>query len=316
MPKISIGITTFKRPEKLINCIRSIFNQTYKDYEIIIGNDDPNQKITSKINDLFSNSKIRIINNDKNLGERDNMNNLLKIASGEYFIWLSDDDTLFPNFFEKNIINLEQNDKVVASYTSYTSKKELSKKENNFQIFEQKEFLENYLSKKIKLIGVYGLFRKKFLIYAGGMQKTSKSLENDNNEAMGMYPYADIILPIKISKFGKIAYSYEELIFYELSGGSRSSITKDLNAHIKSENNVRAAIYDAFEENSKLKEQKENFEYYLAKWFFINQMSIINRIESKKNIQKFILILQVFIRYILNLNIKNKLKFIKSILLK
>lgn len=316
MPKISIGITTFKRPEKLINCIRSIFNQTYKDYEIIIGNDDPNQKITSKINDLFSNSKIRIINNDKNLGERDNMNNLLKIASGEYFIWLSDDDILFPNFFEKNIINLEQNDKVVASYTSYTSKKELSKKENNFQIFEQKEFLENYLSKKIKLIGVYGLFRKKFLIYAGGMQKTSKSLENDNNEAMGMYPYADIILPIKISKFGKIAYSYEELIFYELSGGSRSSITKDLNAHIKSENNVRAAIYDAFEENSKLKEQKENFEYYLAKWFFINQMSIINRIESKKNIQKFILILQVFIRYILNLNIKNKLKFIKSILLK
>ncbi len=316
MPKISIGITTFKRAEKLINCIRSIFNQTYKDYEIIIGNDDPNQKITSKTNDLFSNSKIRIINNDKNLGERDNMNNLLKIASGEYFIWLSDDDTLFPNFFEKNIINLEQNDKVVASYTSYTSKKELSKKENNFQIFEQKEFLENYLSKKIKLIGVYGLFRKKFLIYAGGMQKTSKSLENDNNEAMGMYPYADIILPIKISKFGKIAYSYEELIFYELSGGSRSSITKDLNAHIKSESNVRAAIYDAFEENSKLKEQKENFEYYLAKWFFINQMSIINRIESKKNIQKFILIIQVFIRYILNLNIKNKLKFIKSIFLK
>lgn len=316
MPKISIGITTFKRPEKLINCIRSIFNQTYKDYEIIIGNDDPNQKITSKTNDLFSNSKIRIINNEKNLGERDNMNNLLKIASGEYFIWLSDDDTLFSNFFEKNIINLEQNDKVVASYTSYTSKKELSKKENNFQIFEQKEFLENYLSKKIKLIGVYGLFRKKFLIYAGGMQKTSKSLENDNYEAMGMYPYADIILPIKISKFGKIAYSYEELIFYELSGGSRSSITKDLNAHIKSESNVRAAIYDAFEENSKLKEQKENFEYYLAKWFFINQMSIINRIESKKNIQKFILIIQVFIRYILNLNIKNKLKFIKSIFLK
>ena len=76
MPQISIGITTFKRPEKLINCIRSIFNQTYQDYEIIIGNDDPNQKITSKTNDLFSNSKIRIINNEKNLGERDNMNNL------------------------------------------------------------------------------------------------------------------------------------------------------------------------------------------------------------------------------------------------
>ena len=316
MPQISIGITTFKRPEKLNNCIRSIFNQTYQDYEIIIGNDDPNQKITSKTNDLFSNSKIRIINNEKNLGERDNMNNLLKNASGQYFIWLSDDDLLFPNFFEKNLVNLEQNDKVVVSYTSYTSKKELSKKENNFQIFEQKEFLENYLSKKIKLIGVYGLFRKKYLIYAGGMQKTSKSLENENNKEMGMYPYADIILPIKISKFGKIAYSYEELIFYELSGGSRSSITKDLNAHVKSESNVKASIYDAFEENSKLKEQKENFEYYLAKWFFINQMSIVNRIESKKNIQKFILIIQVFLRYILSLNIKNKFKFIKSILLK
>ena len=316
MPKISIGITTFKRPEKLISCIKSILNQTYKDFEIIIGNDDPNKKITSKTNNLYNNPKIKIINNDKNLGERDNMNNLLKIALGEYFIWLSDDDSLFPNFFEKNLINLEQNNKIVVSYTSYTSKKEFNEKKSNFQIFEQQEFLENYLSKKIKLIGVYGLFRKKYLIYAGGMQKTSKSLENNNNETMGMYPYADIILPIKISKFGKIAYSYEELIFYELLDGSRSSITKDLKAHIKSENDVRNAIHEVSKENTDLNKRKESYDYHLSKWFFINQMSIINRIESKKNIQKFILIIKVFIRYILKLNTKNKLKFIKSILLK
>ena len=316
MPKISIGITTFKRPEKLISCIKSILNQTYKDFEIIIGNDDPNKKITSKTNNLYNNPKIKIINNDKNLGERDNMNNLLKIALGEYFIWLSDDDSLFPNFFEKNLINLEQNNKIVVSYTSYTSKKEFNEKKSKFQIFEQQEFLENYLSKKIKLIGVYGLFRKKYLIYAGGMQKTSKSLENNNNETMGMYPYADIILPIKISKFGKIAYSYEELIFYELLGGSRSSITKDLKAHIKSENDVRNAIHEVLKESTDFNKRKESYDYHLSKWFFINQMSIINRIESKKNIQKFILIIKVFIRYILKLNTKNKLKFIKSILLK
>ena len=37
---------------------------------------------------------------------------------------------------------------------------------------------------------------------------------------------------IKISKFGKIAYSYDELIYYDIDDGSRSSTTKDFHAHM------------------------------------------------------------------------------------
>ena len=83
-----------------------------------------------------------------------------------------------------------------------------------------------------------------------------------------------------------------------------------------SENDVRNAIHEVLKESTDFNKRKESYDYHLSKWFFINQMSIINRIESKKNIQKFILIIKVFIRYILKLNTKNKLKFIKSILLK
>ena len=102
MPKITIAITTFKREDKLIDCVNSILDQSFQDFQILIGNDDPNKKISTEQN-IFNNSKIKIINNTENLGERDNMNNLLDQSSSEYFTWLSDDDLLYPSFFEETL---------------------------------------------------------------------------------------------------------------------------------------------------------------------------------------------------------------------
>ena len=316
MPKVSIGITTYKRLNKLIRCVRSILSQSYENFEILIGNDDVDQKILPEMDDVFKVNKVKIINNDKNLGERENMNNLLKSSLGEYFIWLSDDDFLFPTFLERNIEAHKQNDTIIVSYTSYTSINQKNSKKKEFKIFNQIEFLENFLSKKIKLIGVYGLFKKKYLDEIGGMQITSKSLENSNNEKMGIYPYADIILPIKISKFGKIAYSYDELIYYDIDDGSRSSTTKDFHAHIESEKDVRMVIDEIIKENKNLIRIKNNLDYYLAKWFFINQMSILNRDKNKKNFIKIILIIKIILRYTFSLSYKNKIRFVLSFFFK
>ena len=41
-------------------------------------------------------------------------------------------------------------------------------------------------------------------------------------------------------------------------------------------------IDEIIKENKNLIRIKNNLDYYLAKWFFINQMSILNRDKNKK----------------------------------
>ena len=85
MIEVSVGITTFKRPDKLKRAIESVTNQTFKNLEILVGNDDPEKKITKNKSNILDNEKIRLINNPSNLGERNNMNNLMNLAKGKYF---------------------------------------------------------------------------------------------------------------------------------------------------------------------------------------------------------------------------------------
>ena len=94
----------------------------------MIGNDDVDQKILPEMDDVFKVNKVKIINNDKNLG-RKNMNNLLKSSLGEYFIWLSDDDFLFPTFRKKHRAH-KQNDTIIVSLQLYKYKSKNSKKKN------------------------------------------------------------------------------------------------------------------------------------------------------------------------------------------
>ena len=113
----------------------------------MIGNDDVDQKILPEMDDVFKVNKVKIINNDKNLGERENMNNLLK--SSLVNILFGSRMMIFISYFlERNIEAHKQNDTIIVSYTSYTSiNQKILKKE--FKIFNQIEFLENFYQKKL-----------------------------------------------------------------------------------------------------------------------------------------------------------------------
>ena len=66
MQKISIGVTTYNRNNLLKRAIRSILNQSYRNFEILIGNDYVKKKINKKILGT-SDPRIKIFNYKKNL---------------------------------------------------------------------------------------------------------------------------------------------------------------------------------------------------------------------------------------------------------
>lgn len=99
---VTIGLPIYNAEKFLTDCIQSILNQTYKKLEIIILNDgstDNSLEIIKKFND----SRIIIINDGFNKGLIFRLNQMIEIASGEFFVRMDADDIMFPDRIEKQL---------------------------------------------------------------------------------------------------------------------------------------------------------------------------------------------------------------------
>lgn len=104
---ISILLPAYK--SRFLNrAIKSILNQTYKDWELIIVNDKSPQPIDEIVSYYLSDKRIHYYINSQNVGKKDlvaNWNICLSYAKGEFFALLCDDDEYEPTFLE-NMITL------------------------------------------------------------------------------------------------------------------------------------------------------------------------------------------------------------------
>lgn len=109
MPKISVLVTTYNRPELLKRCLGHILNQTFKDFELIIIDD-----ASDTTPDLPLDGRIRYYRNTENVGSKHGDRLHLKrfvheIAKGEYFVYICDDDFwLFDELLEMQMGYFEQ----------------------------------------------------------------------------------------------------------------------------------------------------------------------------------------------------------------
>lgn len=107
MPFFTVIIPLYNKEKYISNAIKSILNQTFTDFEILIVNDcstDDSVKIASK----FVSEKVQIIHHEKNSGLAATRNTGIKKANSNYVAFLDADDLWKPHFLEK-IFNLIQN---------------------------------------------------------------------------------------------------------------------------------------------------------------------------------------------------------------
>lgn len=100
MPKVSVIIPTCNRPDLLPRAIKSVLNQTYQDFEIIII-DDGQEKSAESVVRQFNNPRIKYIKHETGKGGAAARNTGVKASSGEYFAFLDDDDEWLPEKLEK-----------------------------------------------------------------------------------------------------------------------------------------------------------------------------------------------------------------------
>lgn len=116
-PKISVIMSVYNGEKYLREAIESILNQTFTDFEFIIVNDGSTDG-SLEIIQSYDDKRIKIINNEKNIGLTKSLNKALKVARGEYIARQDADDVSLPNRFEKQIKYLEKHPEVALLGTS------------------------------------------------------------------------------------------------------------------------------------------------------------------------------------------------------
>lgn len=107
---ISVIMAVYNAEKYLNECIESILNQTYKDFEFIIIDDCSTDRSFSIIQEYAKkNKKIKVINNKENLGLTKNLNKALLLSKGKYIARMDADDISESTRFERQIKFLEEN---------------------------------------------------------------------------------------------------------------------------------------------------------------------------------------------------------------
>ena len=99
-PVISVIIPVYKCEKYLENCVNSILNQTFSDFEIILvddGSPDNSGKICDALAEKHGNITVLHQNNQGQAAAR---NNGVKIARGEWLHFVDADDTIHPHMLE------------------------------------------------------------------------------------------------------------------------------------------------------------------------------------------------------------------------
>jgi len=107
----------YKKEPYVSESIKSILNQSYKNFELILVNDDiENKNFINKISNL--DHRIRLIHNDKNLGAGLSRNKAIALSKGEYVAFCDSDDLWRKNKLELQL-NFMKKFNLNFSFTSY-----------------------------------------------------------------------------------------------------------------------------------------------------------------------------------------------------
>ena len=204
---VSIITPMYNSEKYILATYKSIKNQTYKNWEWIVIDDNSKDKSYEKIFKLAKkDSRIKVIKNETNLRAAKTRNKGLDIARGEYITFIDSDDLWNNNFLEKQIYLMKEK-KCNVVFASYQRKSE-----------DLKEFLGNYI---VPLKATYAdLLKTNHMSCLTVVYKKEKFNKLRFNEKLKMHE--DYIMWLNLLK-ENIAYANQEVLaIYRVRKGSVS----------------------------------------------------------------------------------------------
>ena len=112
--KISVCLPTYKSVAIIEPTLKSILAQSHKDFEIIIGNDYPqDHKELVALMDSYNDKRIKVESNEVNLGYPSNIKKVVARAENEILFFMCQDDRILdPDLFKKILQVFNENSEI------------------------------------------------------------------------------------------------------------------------------------------------------------------------------------------------------------
>jgi glycosyltransferase involved in cell wall biosynthesis len=107
-PRVSVIIPTFNRARWLPSAIRSVLDQTFGDFSLLVA-DNASTDRTPEVVRSFDDPRLRYLRRDHNVGLVPNHNLSLRDVEAEYCLILPDDDLIHPTTLEETVRALDEN---------------------------------------------------------------------------------------------------------------------------------------------------------------------------------------------------------------
>ena len=271
---ISVIIPTYNRKKFIQEAINSVLEQNYKNLEIIIVDDCSNDDTMEILKEKYSsNERIKLYSNEKNSGAGVSRKFGYSKASGEYLVFMDDDD-YYTNmeFFSRAIQILEQNHNISfvssSSIIEYVNENKKEKRIMNIcGRIKNADYLLHFQQEYMKSSSTFTtIFRK-------------ASLENAN--------IADVYMLNDSSIYLRALLEGDAYILEEISGTYRvhsSNISFNLNAKFIIENLMeKKKIYEEIEKRKLLENpQKWLDRQVLLTASYFTSSTVVNENEFKE----------------------------------
>lgn len=95
-PRVTVAVATFNRPKLLARALRSLARQTFRSFEVIVVNDG-GADVAPVVSEYADELDVRLVSRGHPGGPATARNEALRLARGEFFLCLDDDDVAYPH---------------------------------------------------------------------------------------------------------------------------------------------------------------------------------------------------------------------------
>ena len=117
-PLVSVCINSYNVENYIVENIKSVIEQTYRNLQIIIVDDASSDKTVSIIKENFSDDRIELYERKVNYHISYTLNEAIGHAKGKYVFHVDSDDVLAPEIIEKQVDFLESHPDYAAAFTT------------------------------------------------------------------------------------------------------------------------------------------------------------------------------------------------------
>jgi glycosyltransferase involved in cell wall biosynthesis len=117
LPIVTIGMPIYNESTCIARTIESILNQEFTNFQLIISDNASIDNTVSICEEYAAtDSRIKLVKNNANIGATDNFKQVLNLSNSEYFVWMSGHDLWHSRFLLKCVENLSTNPDVVLCH--------------------------------------------------------------------------------------------------------------------------------------------------------------------------------------------------------